>query len=97
MGPSFLRPLWVWVASLMILVWPAAWLAQSGWRYVPNKVGHWRPWRADRIDSKEYRLTHQEVDLFLQKLKKLSEVFRKAPVFNPPVGIEVQPSGNILY
>jgi hypothetical protein len=66
--------------------------SQIGVNYFPDRVGVWRRWTMS-CDGSGHGLTREQNRTYAAKLQKLSEAVHRARVFNPPMGIEVQPSG----
>ncbi len=70
---------------------PRAMLGQRT-TYLPDKVGVWRRWMIS-CDGSGHGLTAEQNRAYAAKLQRLSEAVHQAQVFNPPMGIEAQPSG----
>jgi hypothetical protein len=60
--------------------------------YYPDKPGIWRPWKSG-CSNRGFGLSAQQTTFYLSKLHKIAELVHQSPTFNPPRGIDAQPSG----
>jgi hypothetical protein len=70
----------------------------SGPRRLPETPGKLRPWRFTNFAADlgpQYRPTPAEAKAFEANLLRIAEVIKSQPMFNPPVGIEVEITGHI--
>jgi len=68
-------------------------------RTLSNEPHTWRPWTCNGLPASDLKLlgfTLSDANAFKTRLQQIADIFRKAPVWNPPMGVYPHLSGSLL-
>ncbi|MEK6742648.1 MAG: hypothetical protein AABZ15_03510 [Nitrospirota bacterium] len=67
-------------------------------RTLSNEPGTWRPWSCGGHSASDLKLlgfTPSDADAFKTRLQRIADIFRKSPVWNPPMGVDPSLTGSL--
>ncbi len=86
------------LAVMMLTAVPSPGAQKATTRTLSNEPGTWRPWTCGGHSASDLKLlgfTQSDAEAFKTRLQQIAEIFRKSPVWNPPMGVDPSLTGSL--